>query len=86
MGTLTVLEGSNNDPKFERIRKTYGQMDAEKVNLTGTGWLTTDPEEFTNYGNIWKTTDFLAGDILIFTMTPFFNNYRTEKRPAGYGI
>ena len=33
MGTLAVLEGSNSLPKFHPIRSTYGQMDAEQINV-----------------------------------------------------
>ena len=35
MGTLAVLEGSNHSPEFEKIRTTYGQMDAEAMQLKG---------------------------------------------------
>ena len=33
MGTLAVLEGSNSRPEFEKIRQTYGQMDAEAIKV-----------------------------------------------------
>ena len=36
--------------------------------LNGTGWLTMDPSDLTRYGSKWKTTDFAAGDVLIFSM------------------
>ena len=37
--------------------------------ITGTGWFTTDPWEITEkFGGQWKTSDFKAGDVLIFTM------------------
>lgn len=37
--------------------------------LTGTGWFTTDPWEITEkFGGQWKTSDFKAGDVLIFNM------------------
>ena len=35
MGTLAVLEGSNHSPEFEKIRTTYGQIDAEAMQLRG---------------------------------------------------
>ena len=38
------------------------------IKLNGTGWLTIDPSDLSQYGSKWKTTDFSAGDILIFTM------------------
>ena len=36
--------------------------------LNGTGWLTMDPSDLAKYGSKWKTTDFAAGDVLIFNM------------------
>ena len=33
MGTLAVLEGSSSLPQFQKLRNTYGQMDAEKINV-----------------------------------------------------
>ena len=37
--------------------------------FTDTGWFTEDPFEITQkFGGIWKTSDFQAGDVLIFTM------------------
>ena len=68
MGTITILESSNSDPAFEEIRNTYGQMDAEKINLKGTGWLTKTPSELNKYGAKWVTNDFEAGDVVIFPM------------------
>lgn len=50
-------------------QKTYAQMDAESANLDGTGWFTEDPAELTEqFGGTWKTTDFRAGDVMIFGM------------------
>ncbi|KAH9525370.1 hypothetical protein Btru_001199 [Bulinus truncatus] len=69
MGVLAVCEGSNNLPGFQKFQSTYGQMDAEAVGLKGTGWFTEDPFEITDkFGGQWKTTDFKAGDVLIFNM------------------
>ncbi|XP_013068695.2 uncharacterized protein LOC106056465 [Biomphalaria glabrata] len=69
MGVLAVCEGSNNLPSFQRFQSTYGEMDAELVGLKGTGWFTEDPFEITEkFGGQWKTTDFKAGDVLIFNM------------------
>ncbi|XP_059175690.1 uncharacterized protein LOC131955550 [Physella acuta] len=69
MGVLAVCEGSNSLPSFSRMQSTYGEMDAELIGLKGTGWLTEDPFEITEkFGGQWKTTDFRAGDVLIFNM------------------
>eukprot|EP00931_Biecheleriopsis_adriatica_P113829 TRINITY_DN8905_c0_g1_i2.p1 TRINITY_DN8905_c0_g1~~TRINITY_DN8905_c0_g1_i2.p1 ORF type:complete len:399 (-),score=23.80 TRINITY_DN8905_c0_g1_i2:409-1605(-) len=51
LGGLAMLDYSNSDPAFERIRETYGRMDVEtgveiegaRRKYEGTGWLTTDP-------------------------------------------
>jgi len=69
MGTLAVLDGSRYLPSYQKIRDTYGQLDVEKANLKGTGWLTEDPLELVQrYGGVWRTTNFRAGDVLIFDM------------------
>ncbi|KAJ8315249.1 hypothetical protein KUTeg_007399 [Tegillarca granosa] len=53
---------------FKKFQETYGQLDIEAVNLKGTGWFTLDPFEITKFGGQWKSADFKAGDVLIFTM------------------
>ncbi|KAK3098393.1 hypothetical protein FSP39_019089 [Pinctada imbricata] len=69
MGTLAVCEGSNQLPGFRRFQETYGELDIEKEDMEGTGWFTEDPFEITSkFGGQWKTSDFKAGDVLIFTM------------------
>ena len=36
---------------------------------SGSGWFTTDPFDITDkFGGHWKTTDYKAGDVMIFTM------------------
>ncbi|XP_076077257.1 1-deoxypentalenic acid 11-beta-hydroxylase-like [Mytilus galloprovincialis] len=69
MGCLAVCEGSNSLESFQYFQKTYGHLDVEAAKLKGTGWFTTDPWEITEkFGGQWKTSDFKAGDVLIFTM------------------
>ena len=44
-------------------------MDVERDHLNGTGWFSDDPEEIVQrFGSVWKTADFKAGDVLIFSM------------------
>eukprot|EP00041_Stephanoeca_diplocostata_P031363 m.975888 g.975888 ORF g.975888 m.975888 type:complete len:335 (-) comp23943_c0_seq7:3499-4503(-) len=70
MGTIAVIEGSNSNESYAKLRDTYSKMDAEREGLKGTGWFTTDPQEILErFGGTWKTTDFRAGDALFFTMT-----------------
>ena len=45
MGSLAVLEGSHSLAGFEKLRATYGEIDHEKIGLSGTGWFTLDPDE-----------------------------------------
>lgn len=82
MGTLAVCEYSNSDPRYARlqvrhfikeiptvVQETYGNIDAEAIGLKGSGWYTEDPMELSEqFGGVWKTTDFAAGDVLIFGM------------------
>jgi len=86
MGGLVVCERSHKSQGFEKVRRTYGQMDVDRDNVAGTGWLSEDPEEILQYGNHdgqWVTTDFNAGDIVLFGLYTFhasginqYNNYR----------
>eukprot|EP00040_Diaphanoeca_grandis_P026257 m.146879 g.146879 ORF g.146879 m.146879 type:complete len:364 (-) comp30505_c0_seq1:372-1463(-) len=69
METIAVIEHSNRSTEFAKLRETYSSMDAEAVGLDGTGWFTSDPDEIIErFGGVWKTTDFKAGDVLMFTM------------------
>eukprot|EP00117_Sycon_ciliatum_P049377 scpid68644/ scgid4501/ len=68
MGTLAVCEGSHRLPQFATFQETYGNFDVELGKLQGTGWFTEDPKEILAFGGQWKTSDFRAGDALIFTL------------------
>ena len=69
MGVLAMCEGSNRLPGFLHFQETYGKMDADAINLNGTGWFTCDPYEITSkFGGQWKTSDVRAGDVIIFNM------------------
>lgn len=64
-GSLALLLGSQH---YEKVKQTYGQMDVDRDNVA-TGWLSEDPIELVDrYGGRWATTDFEAGDLLIFGM------------------
>jgi hypothetical protein len=80
-GGLMILEGSNN---LTHLRETYGNSDVDSFceNRTGlaardhwgpgrsNGWLGRDPVKLrTSLGaGRWLTTEFRAGDVLIFTV------------------
>ncbi|ANE46900.1 phytanoyl-CoA dioxygenase [Paenibacillus swuensis] len=64
MGGLALCLGSQH---FERIKATYGQMDVDRDNVQG--WFSNDPVEIVDkFGGQWATTEFQAGDVLIFGM------------------
>jgi len=65
LGTLAMLLGSQH---FDKVKQTYGQMDVDKDNVA-TGWLSEDPIELVDlFGGQWATTEFRAGDAIIFGM------------------
>eukprot|EP01084_Bolivina_argentea_P047059 86695_1 len=75
LGTVFILDGSYYLPAFNVFQQTYGSIDAEKINLNGTGHFTQNPDEMkkffkseNDYKIKWKSCDFKAGDVLIFTM------------------
>ncbi|MBB6735152.1 phytanoyl-CoA dioxygenase family protein [Cohnella zeiphila] len=63
MGGLAICLGSH---RFEDLKKSYGSKDSDR---DGIGHYTDDPLVITNkYGGKWATTEFKAGDVLIFGM------------------
>jgi ectoine hydroxylase-related dioxygenase (phytanoyl-CoA dioxygenase family) len=66
-GPLAICEGSHRAPGFARLRQTYGKMDVDRDRVAG--WFSEDPLEIRErFGGSWKTTEFCAGDALIFGM------------------
>ena len=63
-GPLAICAGSHRDPRFERLRATYGAMDVDRDHISGANFA--DPLEF-GQGR-WVTGEFQAGDALIFGM------------------
>jgi ectoine hydroxylase-related dioxygenase (phytanoyl-CoA dioxygenase family) len=64
LGPLALLVGSH---RFERVKETYGRMDVDRDHVTG--WFSNDPVELVDrYGGQWQTSEFRAGDVLIFGM------------------
>jgi phytanoyl-CoA dioxygenase PhyH len=67
-GPLAILEGSH---RLEELQRTYGALDVDrdKDHPYVGGWLSKDAPQVRNtYGGRWLTTEFEAGDILVFGM------------------
>jgi phytanoyl-CoA dioxygenase PhyH len=68
-GALLLLENSH---RLEELKSTYGAMDVDRKEdkeKYGGGSLSRNPIEVQErYGGRWLTTDFQAGDLLVFTM------------------
>ncbi|KIL40733.1 phytanoyl-CoA dioxygenase [Gordoniibacillus kamchatkensis] len=63
MGGLAICLNSH---RFEDLKQSYGTKDADRDDI---GAYTDDPLVITNkYGGKWATTEFKAGDVLIFGM------------------
>lgn len=66
-GTLVMCPASNHLDSYSRIRDTYGRLDVDRDLVEG--WFTKDPMEITDkFGSHWLTTNFEAGDVMIFGM------------------
>ena len=64
MGPLVICLGSH---KFEKVRQTYGASDVDRDLIEGK--FSDDPVEIVDkFGGIWATTEFEAGDAIIFSM------------------
>ncbi len=78
-GTLAVIPGSHRLPGFQRLRDTYGRMDVDRDRVNG--WFAEDPLDVTGkYGGRWATTEFRAGDVLVFGM---FMMHMSLKNTSG---
>ena len=68
-GSLAVLEGSH---QFDKLIQSYGSIDVDDQNSNPQQFkasYTRNPVEVQKqFGGQWLTTDFQAGDLLIFTM------------------
>lgn len=66
-GALAIAPESHRAEALARVRATYGQMDVDRDRVSG--WFADDPLELSErFGVSWATTDFQAGDALIFGM------------------
>ncbi len=66
-GPLAVVPGSQRSAGFARLRESYGRMDVDRDLVEG--HFTDDPREvIERFGGGWATSEFRAGDVLIFGM------------------
>jgi ectoine hydroxylase-related dioxygenase (phytanoyl-CoA dioxygenase family) len=70
-GPLALCAGSHDDPRFERLRVTYGHHDPDRDAIKGAdnaaGHFSWDLDDVTeSFGGRWLTANFRAGDVLIF--------------------
>lgn len=67
MGGVSVCLGSHH---FEKIKQTYGRMDvdSDRDDISGEGFSNDPLEMVDKFGGRWATTEFKAGDALIFGM------------------
>lgn len=68
LGGLVVSSGSSSNAGFAAVRDTYGAYDVDDDDISGTGWLTEDPEEVARYGGQLQTDEFQPGDVVLFSM------------------
>lgn len=69
-GGLAVLAGSHRLPGFQRMRDTYGMHDTGFSDIKDPGGWGSDSAELLSLDPDaqWLTTDYKAGDLLVFTM------------------
>jgi len=69
LGPLAILENSHN---LTELKETYGRLDVDRDrdnNPYHGGWFSKDPAAVrSKFGGRWLTTEFQAGDVLIFSM------------------
>lgn len=67
LGTLAIAVQSHTMPGLAKVRDTYGKVDVDRDRADG--WFSNNPLALAQqYGLQWATTEFKAGDALIFGM------------------
>lgn len=65
MGGVSVCLGSQH---FDKVKKTYGELDVDRDDVLGEGFTNNPVELVDKFGGQWATTEYRAGDVLIFGM------------------
>ena len=76
LGPLAVCKGSHHLDSFAKVRKTYGNHNVDRDNIKGSlnapGHFSWDLKDITdNFGGQWQTTNFRAGDVILFPRMTF---------------
>ncbi|CAM3852153.1 phytanoyl-CoA dioxygenase family protein [Alkalicoccus chagannorensis] len=75
-GPLAMLLGSQH---FEKVKNSYGKMDVDRDHVE-TGWFSNDPIELVDHFNgQWATTEFEAGDVIIFGMFMMHSSFNNDS-------
>ena len=83
-GVLAVAKKSHTLECFDKFRSTYGRLDIEAAMLDGSGWFTECPREMfalssaAKFSDLWKTSYFQAGDIVIFGLSTAHMSTRND--------
>jgi len=77
-GALAICEGSHRAGSLARVRETYGRMDVDRDRTEG--WFSEDPMEIAELGGgRWCSTDFRAGDVVVFGIHLFHASLRNRS-------
>jgi ectoine hydroxylase-related dioxygenase (phytanoyl-CoA dioxygenase family) len=81
LGTLAMCLGSQH---FDQVKQTYGQVDIDRDQVSH-GNFSDDPLELVEqFGGQWATTEFKAGDVIIFGM--FMMHASTNNQTNRYRL
>ncbi len=80
LGGLVALQGSSHLPGFQRLRETYGMIDVDRCDIRGAG-PGGDPLALASLDPAarWVTSDYKAGDVVIFSMHTLHGGIRNES-------
>lgn len=76
-GPLAMLLGSQH---FDKVKDSYGKMDVDRDHVE-TGWFSNDPVELVDrFEGQWATTEFQAGDVIIFGMFMMHSSFNNASQ------
>jgi ectoine hydroxylase-related dioxygenase (phytanoyl-CoA dioxygenase family) len=84
-GGLAVLRGSNSLSGFERLRRSYCDVDVSNTDISDASFFSEDPRELLKFDSRaqWVTANYEAGDVLLFGMHTFHGGVvNNSQQPA----